>query len=118
MSSPNPEPRREDATREGCFKTPCFVTPARPGTLGDPSVRRFTFRVRAGGLLVAFTDGVDECHYANPQTSIRASHHAALFAEVGPNPRSYVRRLAGLALSGVDGNPGGEDNLAIVAATT
>ena len=33
----------------------------------------------------------------------------------GDDPLDYVRALIELALDGVDGNPGGEDNIAAIA---
>lgn len=98
-------------------RTAAYVHPgrdARPARRARP----FAFTAAPGGLLLAFTDGVDECHYRRPETSIRPAHLAALFAETGPDPRRYAERLARLALAGVDGHPGGEDNLALAAAAT
>ena len=40
---------------------------------------------------------------------------AELWQETGDEPEAYVRRLVELALSGVGGHPGGQDNLAVVA---
>jgi hypothetical protein len=39
-----------------------------------------------------------------------------LFREVGPRPELYARRLTELALAGVDGNPGGEDNICLAVS--
>jgi hypothetical protein len=97
-------------------KTPRYVTPARPSSLRAHGAVRFRFRTRPGQLLVAFTDGVDECHYGRPQTSIRPHHLRALLAEVGAEPEGFARRLLDLALRGVDGHPGGEDNAAVAVA--
>jgi hypothetical protein len=68
--------------------------------------------------VAAFTDGVDECHYGHPKTSIRPHHLRALLAELGPAPEPFARRLLALALCGVDGHPGGEDNAAVAVART
>jgi hypothetical protein len=98
-----------------------YMTPARLPRRARRDGAPFEFEVPegdaggGGGLLVAFTDGVDECCYGRPERSIGASHLAALFERVGPVPSSFVRDLAQLALDGVDGHPGGEDNLAIAA---
>ncbi len=97
--------------------TRAYIHPAR-----DPRPARraeaFTFTAPPGALLLAFTDGVDECHYRRPETSIGPGHLRALFDEIGPEARAYADALARLALTGVDGNPGGQDNIAIVAART
>lgn len=68
--------------------------------------------------IVLFTDGVDECCYGRPDRSVRlvdivALHEAML--ETGGTTRSFVLELAGLALTGVRGQPGGQDNLVIAA---
>lgn len=97
-------------------KTPRYVTPARPSSLRAHGAVRFRFRTRPDQLLVAFTDGVDECHYGRPATSIRPHHIRTLLAEVGTNPGPFAGRLLELALRGVDGHPGGEDNAAVAVA--
>ena len=74
--------------------------------------------VPADGLLLAFTDGVDECHYRQPATSIRPHHLQALFERTGPAPARYAAELMQMALEGVDGHPGGQDNVALVVART
>lgn len=75
----------------------------------------FTFHATEGDLVLAFTDGVDECHYRNPATSV-LPHHIERIAQTHANdPLGVVEALTHLALSGVDGNPGGQDNIAIVA---
>lgn len=97
-----------------------FVSPARPedfagiAEAGHPGM--FSFYTRPDELLLAFTDGIDGCHYTHPETSIQDRHLAALYEAEGSDPARFVRALAELALSGVDGNPGGQDNIAILAA--
>jgi len=61
---------------------------------------------------------VDECHYRSPETSVRSGHRRMLHGQVGSDPAPYVRALLGLALEGVDGNPGGQDNVAVAAVRT
>jgi hypothetical protein len=70
------------------------------------------------GLLLAFTDGVDECHYRQPASSIRPAHLQALFERTGPAPARYAAELVQMALDGVEGQPGGQDNVALVVART
>lgn len=87
---------------------------------GAPGATRlaveFTFSLAEDALLTVFTDGVDECHYRRPQTSIGMSHLHDLFLSTRGDPRPFARRLGAKALNGVDDNPGGEDNIALVAA--
>ena len=76
----------------------------------------FAFTGNPGDLLLAYTDGIDECHYGKPETSVTPQIMADLWRATGNEPEVYVRRLVELALSGVDGHPGGQDNLAVVAS--
>ena len=59
-------------------------------------------------------DGIDQCHYRQPETSVTPRHLRSLLAETGPEPSRYAQALVELALRGVDGNPGGQDNIALV----
>lgn len=76
----------------------------------------FQFVLDPGELLVAFTDGINECHYRSPGTSIGGEHLRELFRRTGPRPEAFTAALVELALRGVDGHPGGEDNIAVVAS--
>lgn len=97
-------------------KSNAYVTPSDPGSLSVRRARPFHFRTEPGQLLLAFTDGIDECCYRRPDRSVGPSHLQALYDEVGPEPEAYARRLVELALSGVDGHPGGQDNIALVVS--
>jgi hypothetical protein len=93
-----------------------YASPARRGSLNPELADTFSFTASPGDLLLAYTDGIDECHYRRPETSVTPQIMAELRRETGGEPEAYVRRLVELALSGVDGHPGGQDNLAVVAA--
>jgi serine/threonine protein phosphatase PrpC len=92
-----------------------YVSPARPGSLNPAVADTFHFEAAPGDLLLAYTDGIDECHYREPETSVTPQIMAELWREAGSQPEAYVRRLVELALAGIDGHPGGQDNLAVVA---
>jgi serine/threonine protein phosphatase PrpC len=92
-----------------------FVSPAHPASLDPDAADAFTFAAAPGELLLVYTDGIDECHYGRPETSVTPQIMEALWRETGSDPEAYVRRLVELALSGVEGHPGGQDNLAVVA---
>lgn len=92
-----------------------YVHPGRDRRISRRA-EAFRFTAAPGDLLLAFTDGIDECHYRRPETSLRPEHLQAIFAEAGPDPARYARRLVQRALAGVDGNPGGQDNIALVVA--
>lgn len=76
---------------------------------------QFIFKLMPEECLVLFTDGVDECHYGNPATSVNEEHIFELFLNSKNDTKLFVSQLASLALVGVDGNPGGQDNIAIAA---
>jgi serine/threonine protein phosphatase PrpC len=103
---------RQPVGRPGSF----YASPARRGSLHPDIADTFAFTANPGDLLLAYTDGIDECHYCRPETSVTPQIMAELWRETGNEPEAYVRRLVELALSGVDGHPGGQDNLAVVAA--
>jgi hypothetical protein len=75
-------------------------------------------QVGAGDMVLAFTDGIDECHYRRPATSMLPHHIVASVAEGQRRPPEVVAILARQALGGVDGNLGGQDNIAVLAAIT
>ena len=91
-----------------------WVTPARPVDLASWRAKPFRFEAGPGSLVLAYTDGVDCCEYGSPATSIGPAHLQELMALTGPNPQTSVRRLTELALAGVGGHPGGQDNIAII----
>lgn len=76
--------------------------------------------LRPGSLLCLHTDGVDECHYRQPATSLtpaRIEQVAMTLGESAPEELAerFAHLLARAALAGVEGYPGGQDNLAILA---
>ncbi len=75
----------------------------------------FSFQTQPGDMVLAFTDGVDECHYRHRETSLRPHHIAQIVEASGGEPRRAAAEITQRALDGVDGHPGGQDNIAIVA---
>ena len=92
-----------------------FVNTVQLGSLRHGSA--FKFSADPGDLLVMFTDGVDGCHYRNPRTSVQPSDIDNVMSEAGYKPHEGVQGLTQLALDGVRGNPGGQDNIVVLAAT-
>ena len=92
-----------------------FVSPAFPKSLDPANASSFAFTAEPDDVLLAYTDGIDECHYQHPETSITTAMMADMAREA-EGILNYTRQLVELALAGVDGNPGGQDNIAIVAA--
>lgn len=77
-------------------------------------------QLEPGALLVLHTDGVDECHYRQPATSLQPHHMVEIWQGVADGPveqkvRRFAAALTDAALKGVDGNPGGQDNIALIA---
>ncbi|GMU52092.1 MAG: hypothetical protein AMXMBFR33_12380 [Candidatus Xenobia bacterium] len=75
-----------------------------------------SFQVSPDELLLAFTDGVNECHYQSPLTSVGADDLVNALRS-GPSPAAVCREVTQSALRGVRGFPGGQDNLALIVAS-
>lgn len=93
-----------------------------PDSIPDLGSAHFAFQLKPGDLLLAFSDGVNECHYRSPLTSVTHLHLAALCRPAFQRPEEMTaaglgEQLMQLALSGVDGHPGGQDNIALVLVT-
>ncbi len=93
-----------------------FVSLADPAGMDPDNADAFSFVAEPGDLLLAYTDGINECHYGQPQTSVTPKCMEQLLHQTGSDPHAYLRSLVELALAGVDENPGGQDNIAVVAA--
>jgi serine/threonine protein phosphatase PrpC len=76
----------------------------------------FSFSADPGDVLVSYTDGIDECHYRSPTTSISLGHINDIAARSPGDPQAIVSELGRLALAGVNGHPGGQDNVALIAS--
>lgn len=78
--------------------------------------------LKPDSLLVLHTDGVDECHYRRPETSLRPHHIEALRQQTAGSTAEdeayrFAAALAEAALRGVDGHPGGQDNIAVLVVS-
>ncbi len=83
----------------------------------DPSLAEtIDFELGPDNLLLLFTDGINECHYRSPLTSIAEPELAQIRQRTGPAPLELCRALGQQALQGVRGFPGGEDNLGLIVA--
>jgi hypothetical protein len=91
-----------------------FAHPGDRASLSRP--RAFSFSAQPGDLLLTFTDGIDECHYRSPDTSVQPAHIAEIAKRADYEPMAVVTELSKLALTGVAGNPGGQDNIALIAS--
>lgn len=85
-----------------------------PGALAVDLGQPFEFRLAPGEKLLLFTDGVNECCYRSPERSVGEAHLQRL-VNSSTGTESLARGLMEMSLAGVDGNAGGQDNVAIVA---
>lgn len=76
----------------------------------------FSIETTSGEWILSCSDGVTECHYGNPETSIHPSDIESIMIRACGSPDAFVESLASLSLMGVRGNPGGQDNVAIIAS--
>jgi len=102
-------PQRENRS------TTAYVSPSVPSSLAPDHAETFAFSPGEGDLILVFTDGVDECCYRDPDRSVTPEVLHELLARTGHEPEKVARELARLALDGVNGHPGGQDNLALIA---
>ena len=74
----------------------------------------FQFQLEPEELLLLYTDGVNECCYRDPHRSVQLQHLEALYESHASDPAALVEALMQLALAGVDGHAGGQDNIAMI----
>ncbi len=93
-----------------------YVSPGRGVGPELAATKRFRSLVRPGDVILSCSDGVFECHYGSPKTSLTSADLEALFIRFGADLDAFVEAISHDALMGVRGHPGGEDNIAIVAS--
>lgn len=96
-----------------------YVAPWAPASLDPRRAQEFEFDAPPGSLIVAYSDGVDECCYGAPERSLGLGDLAdvleRLDAADAETPRLFTEQLARRALRGLQPDAGGQDNLTIVA---
>ncbi len=90
-----------------------FVSLTTPGSLDPRNAGTFNLSPQSGDLLMVYTDGIDECCYRDPDRSITLEILARAVRTSGRAPADVAQALTRLALAGVGGHPGGQDNLAL-----
>ncbi len=93
-----------------------YTAPWDLGSHGIPQGASFRVPVQSGDWVVTCSDGVHECRYETPEDSIGMEDLEALMIRAGRSPEALVENAVRLALAGVRGNPGGEDNIGVVAS--
>jgi len=93
-----------------------YTAPWDPGSHGIPPSASFRVPVKSGDWVVTCSDGVHECRYETPEDSLGMDDLEALMIRAGRSPEIFVETAVRLALEGVRGNPGGEDNIGLVAS--
>ena len=74
----------------------------------------FEFSLLELDALLLYSDGVNECHYRHPETSLQPSQVSALWELFGEQPEQFGAKLMEAALIGLLGQPGGQDNIALI----
>lgn len=93
-----------------------YTAPWDPGSHGIPPSAFFRVPVKSGDWVVTCSDGVHECRYERPEDSIGMEDLEALMIRAGRSPEVFVESAVRLAIAGVRGKPGGEDNIGVVAS--
>lgn len=93
-----------------------YMAPWDRGSHGIPPSTHFKVPVRSGDWVLTCSDGIHECRYETPDESIGAEELESLMIRAGRSPEALVESAVMLALAGVRGHQGGEDNLALVAS--
>lgn len=93
-----------------------YTAPWDPGSHGIPPSAFFRVPVKSGDWVVTCSDGVHECRYETPEESIGMEELESLMIGAGRSPEVFVEAAVRLALAGVRGHPGGEDNIGVVAS--
>lgn len=74
----------------------------------------FEFGWEPDEAVLLFSDGVNECCYRKPECSIQPSHIQTLWGYLHQQPAEFTGQLTRLALTGILGHPGGQDNIALI----
>ena len=105
-----------DGVQRVVESTQLYAAPWDFDSLVVPAGGHFSVPVTTGTWIVTCTDGITECQYGKPDTSIQPRHLETLMIRASGDPDRFIDEAASLALQGVDGHPGGEDNIAILAS--
>lgn len=98
-------------------KNTVYVSPNTAMSLSMGMANEFRFKLATGDKLLLFTDGIDECHYGFPATSVTDDIIQNIVIANASSVEAMLRQIVQLALNGVNGNPGGQDNIAIAGFT-
>jgi len=97
------------------LKSHNYASPNYSANMYEAISDEFFFQLSDNDCLVLFTDGVDECHYGHPETSIGDEDILAVYKKFSDDSMKFTSQLTKLALSGVNNYPGGQDNIAIIS---
>ena len=93
-----------------------YLAPWASEPPGLTNINRFKTDLLEGDIILSCSDGLTECHYGQPATSVTAEDIETARIQYGGDLDRFVEELSKKALTGVKGNPGGQDNVAIVAS--
>lgn len=74
----------------------------------------FAVQLKAKEFLLAYTDGINECCYRQPVNSVNLQDVQRLYGQYKQEPQEFTQQLMHLALQGVRGHAGGQDNIALI----
>jgi len=97
-------------------KNKMFVSMTEPRSLRPRNADHINFTAKQGDLLVAYTDGIDECCYREPDRGITPRVLQSLLDGRMDDPKAATEAVVGKALKGVDGWAGGQDNIALIVS--
>jgi len=97
------------------MKSHNYASPNYSANMYEAISDEFSFQLSDHNCLVLFTDGVDECHYGHPETSVGDEDILTVYKKYSNDSMKFTSQLTQLALTGVNNNPGGQDNIAIVS---
>lgn len=96
-----------------CLPNDHFLHGHQPAPLDR--VQPFQFRLEPGEGLLLCSDGVHECCYRQPELSLSLPHLQAAFEACAGSAEVWGDTVVQSALRGVGGNPGGQDNIALIS---
>ncbi len=97
-------------------KNKMFVSMTEPKSLRPSNADHIHFSAAPGDLLIAYTDGIDECCYREPDRGVTPPIMQMLVDGRADDPKGAAEAIVGTALKGVGGWAGGQDNIALIVS--
>lgn len=75
----------------------------------------FQFTLKENETMLLYTDGINECCYRDPYRSVGLQHLEDIYRKTKSETAQLAYCVMELAMNGVDGYPGGQDNAVVTA---